>query len=139
MATLTQLAAGMQTRLATVSGLNAEKVWPNSVTTPSAVPRVWPGRRQTLDTDRAYNFTIDVMLTFSENAQGQLDIYPYMDASGTKSILAALEGDETLGGIAEFISTDGDGEGWAGPPELRQLPQGGIVWGATLRGSIYVT
>ena len=138
MATLTELATGIQTRLATISGLNAEKVWPNSVTTPTAVPRLWPGKRQTAGGDQLFNFTIDVMIRFSESAQGQLDIYPYMDETGTKSIVAALEGDATLGGKAQYISTDGDGEGWAGPPEQRQLLQGGLVWGATLRGSIWV-
>lgn len=136
--TLVTIAEELQEQLATITGLVAEKAVPNSIETPTAIPRVWKGPRLTAGGDRICHFLIDVLVRFSENHQSMLDLYPYMDEAGTKSIIAALEADTTMDGNAAFISTDQPGEGWQGPPEKYVLEQGGLVYKATLRGSIWL-
>lgn len=139
MATLAQLAAGLQTRLATISGLRAEDYWPSSLNPPVGIALVWPMQRATLGGDRIYGFIIELIVSVADVERAQASIYGYMDVSGTNSILAAIEAGDTLGGLAAFTQTDEPGQGWA-RPELREIPPGSgkVYMAATLTGSIWV-
>ena len=104
MATLANVRAGLLTRLQTITGVRAYSKWPDQIVTPAAmVRRMGSMPYTTFSGNGAHRFEIvaAVQLTDLERAQAALDLYT--DLSGDDSIVAALEGDETLDGNAEYI------------------------------------
>ena len=102
MATVSAVRDALQVRLATISGLNAYDVWPDSIQTPAAC--VLPARgnyHDTFDGRSAFNFDIMVVVQAADLKWAQDALDGYLDFSGSSSIAAAIEGDKTLGGSAE--------------------------------------
>ena len=108
MSTIGAIRDGLQTRLATISGLHAHDIWPEPVITPAAVvlpsnvgvDGVFSGEQ--FDT---YDVVVIVQASTMRIAQDALD--PYISRSGASSVQAALEGDGTLAGAAQFLIFDG--------------------------------
>lgn len=105
MASLIALRAGIATRLATINGLRAHEDVPDVVTPPAATVRPAPETFIQWDTTFArgsddYTFVVTLFVSRASDRQGQLALDAYLAGSGTKSIKAAIEGDETLGGLA---------------------------------------
>ncbi len=107
MASLSAIRTGLKTRLATITGLKAHDVWPDTVNCPAALvrPTSWDYRQSIGDNNRI-TFEVVVLAASLQNglarAQEQLD--PFLDDVGKSSIKAALEGDKTLSSSATTLN-----------------------------------
>ena len=102
---LADVRVGLKTRLETISGLRVSSKHPAMANVPAAmIRRVGSPSRDTFSGRAHHNFEILVLVQAVDidRAQAVLDLYT--DLSGTKSIRAALEADNTLGGAAEYIA-----------------------------------
>lgn len=102
MTTMTELRAGLATRLATISGLRASATLPDQPQPPQAV--IYPDRI-TFDQTFArgcdqYDFIVQVIVGRIAERTAQNSLDKFCDPSGATSIKAAIEGDPTLGGKA---------------------------------------
>ncbi len=104
-ATVSQVATGLQTRLATISGLRTFNYQPEQENPPFAYPEI-----NRIDYHRSYgggdvvmDWTIYVVVGrwLDRTAHAALD--DYLSYSGTKSIREAIEGDTTLGGVCSTL------------------------------------
>lgn len=109
MASLSSIRTGLQTRLATITGLNAYDKVPGTVTTPAAFPMPGPiefdetmGRGSDL-----YTFKVRLLVQRSTDTYAQEDLDAYLAGSGASSVKAAIEGDITLGGVADWTRVTG--------------------------------
>lgn len=103
---------GIQTRLATISGLSAYSELPDTVTTPGAwVDLQSEDWHQTLGGSGGLaTARIDVVLMLSRAPglrQALRTAQEYLAKSGAKSIRAAIEADPTLGGHASSLQVTG--------------------------------
>ena len=131
MALLGTLRDGLETRLATINGLNAYDVWPATITSPAAI--VMPAspsssnvanrtmlgmraseligaspaveyERTVAGPDTNYRFDIHLLVaegSDGETAQNTLDAY--VSDTGASSVPAAILGDTTLNGAADDL------------------------------------
>lgn len=102
MATMTELRAGLATRLATIPGLRTSATLPDQPTPPQAV--VYPERVQ-YDATFArgcdeYTFAVLVIVGRIAERTAQTSLDAYCNPSGATSIKAAIEAGPTLGGKA---------------------------------------
>ena len=113
MATITAIRTGLQTRLATISGLRAQDVVPDTAIPPAAIIRYMgpvDGPYATIGGDSYDEFEITVVVPIVHIAKSEADLDGYRSRSGSSSIQVAIEGDETLAGavhFAEFAGWDG--------------------------------
>lgn len=104
-ATVSQVASGLQARLATISGLRAYSYQPEQLNPPFAFPVL-----QQIEYHRAMGGG-DVLMTWGitavtgrwvdRTAHTLLD--GYLSYSGASSIRAAIEADPTLGGVCDTL------------------------------------
>lgn len=104
--TLLEIAQGIETRLATISGLQVSDTFTGELTPPAAqvgMPRVTAyhstmqrGRMQVAG--QIYVFT-----SRGDERVGQEALMGYANPTGTGSVVAAVYGDKTLGGKVEDI------------------------------------
>lgn len=93
--------AGVEARLATISGLRTSDIIPDQINPPCAivgVPDV-PNYRVTMA--RGFyelDFTVTVLVSAALDRIGQIKLAGYMNPIGATSIITAIEGDKTLGG-----------------------------------------
>ncbi len=102
MTSLTDLRAGLATRLATITGLRSSAYIPDNPQPPVAV--VMPSSI-TYDTafgrgSDDYTFTIMLIVGRVADRASQTNLDTYCASSGSASVKAAIEGDRTLGGHA---------------------------------------
>ena len=111
MGTLSEIRAGLERRLQTIAGLRASALWPGQVNCPHAVVRP---RNHTFRLKPGTDFTkfdFEVVLLAApvqsglERAQALLDAY--LDETGAQSVKQALEGDDSLGGVANGVQVTG--------------------------------
>ena len=104
-ATVSQVATGLQTRLATISGLRTFNYQPEQENPPFAYPQI-----NRVDYHRAYSggdvvmdWTVYVVVGrwLDRTAHAALD--DYLSYSGSKSVRAAIEADPTLGGVCSTL------------------------------------
>lgn len=104
-ATVSQVATGLQTRLATISGLRTFNYQPEQENPPFGYPQL-----NNIDYHRAYsggdvvmNWTVYVVVGrwLDRTAHAALD--DYLSYSGAKSVRAAIEADPTLGGVCSTL------------------------------------
>jgi hypothetical protein len=104
-ATVSQVADGLKTRLATITGLRTFSYQPEQENPPFGYPQL-----NSVDYHRAYsggdvvmNWTVFVIVGryLDRTAHAQLD--DYLSYSGAKSIRAAIEADPTLGGVCSTL------------------------------------
>lgn len=101
--TLAQIMTGIQTRLATISGLNTSDVVEGSITVPFAVvgvPDVASYRETFGRGTWRPNATVTVYVSKAHTTTGQLLLASYADVTGANSIPLAIEADRTLGGLS---------------------------------------
>jgi hypothetical protein len=104
-ATVSQVATGLAARLATITGLRTYTYQPEQLNPPIAFPvlnsiqyhRAFGGGDVTMD----WTISVVVGRYLDRTAHALLD--DFLSYSGSKSIRAALEGDLTLGGVAQTL------------------------------------
>lgn len=98
---------GLEAQLATLD-IRAHDVWPSTINPPAAIVRPLSGSfGDTFDADVTYQLEVVVLLQLGrlETAQEQVDAYIATD--GPKSIRAAIEADQKLGGSADSVVVRG--------------------------------
>jgi len=113
---ITTIRDGIQTRLETISGLQVIDHVPEGVAfTPSvSITLVSMTRNETFEGasvpgDRTYRWTITVRLAGAIPEEMWQSLDDYLAPTGTDSILAAIDGDVTLGGAVEWsVMTPGE-------------------------------
>jgi hypothetical protein len=103
--TIEQIMDGIETRLATISGLRVSDVSPGQINPPCAIVGVpaitsyhatFGSGRMTLD-----DITVTVLVSAAVDRVGQKKLAGYANPTGSTSIKAAVEGDKTLGGVVD--------------------------------------
>ena len=104
-ATVSQVAAGLQTRLATISGLRAFAYQPEQLNPPTAYPVL-----NSVTYHRAFGggnvemfWSIYVVVGRYTDRRAFDDIDGFLAYDGAKSVRAAIEGDRTLGGVCQSL------------------------------------
>ena len=104
-ATVSQVATGLATRLATISGLRTSTYQPEQLNPPFAFPTL-----NSIQYHKAFgggdvvmDWTVNVIVGryVDRNAFATLD--GFLSYSGATSIRAAIEGDKTLGGVCQTL------------------------------------
>lgn len=106
MADWAAIAAGLETRLATISGLHAYSEWPDQLNVPAAI--VLPAEPFADDAtfDGEYDAQYDVLVLTSRSggdARSQVALLSYFATAGMASIRAAILADPTLDGTCDDV------------------------------------
>lgn len=103
MADFQAIALGLKNRLATISGLRAFDRIPDTLPVPAAfVGGPTSAKRLTMgSTKRDWRLPIRILVARVDDRVGQAKLNDYL-VIGTTSIDDAIDGDRTLGGIADF-------------------------------------
>lgn len=105
MATLAQLRQGLATRLETIAGVRAYDAEPGTPALPAAIVSEVSGEYdQTVGSGSLTRYTATVVLLVrnqkrAEDVAHELD--EYLQPTGSKSVRVAVNGDPTLGGVAD--------------------------------------
>ncbi|MFC9088995.1 hypothetical protein [Nocardiopsis dassonvillei] len=109
MASVSAIRRGLATRLKTISGLLVYDFVRGSVTAPAAVIKPGVAGREAVTFDKTFGrgsdalvFVVLLLVAPASDQVSQDSLDAYMDGDGTKSVKAAIEGDETLGGLVSF-------------------------------------
>jgi hypothetical protein len=105
-ATASQVLTGLKNRLATISGLRTFNYQPANVLPPLAYPVITQ-----VNYHRAfagglvvYDCVVYVIVGRWTDDRANAEIDDYLAFSGAKSLRAAIEADETLGGVAQSLT-----------------------------------
>jgi hypothetical protein len=94
---------GIESRLATISGLRVSDTIPGQINPPQAVVGVPAIESYSTGLNRyerpTLAPTITILISSAMDRVGQLALAEYADPSGTKSIPAAVAADSSLGGV----------------------------------------
>jgi hypothetical protein len=108
MASMTALREGIADRLATIAQLNVYAFIPDTIVTPAAT--VAPAAETFIQWDTSmsrgsddYTFTVTLFLQRGSDQDGQSKLDAYLAGSGADSVKTAIEGDATLGGVADWL------------------------------------
>lgn len=103
--TVTQIKEGLQTRLATISGLRAYAQQPDNVNAPFAWPML-----ESITYNGAmgggliiHTFTVSVVVGRAAERSAQNALDGYLSYAGVSSVRAAIEADRTLGGVVQNL------------------------------------
>lgn len=98
--TLEQVMVGLETRLATIAGLNVSEFVPDNINPPQAIVGVPPWDRQAMRKGvMTLDATVTVLTSRNYDRTGQLKLASYASFTGADSVLLAIEGDKTLGSV----------------------------------------
>ena len=132
MTTISAVRAGLVARLNNVGGLRAYPTMPDQINAPAAVVVVKSGQYSlTMGSPGNLAYVFEVILYIAPVQQGsnrgQEKVDPYLDVSGSSSIVATVEADITLGGTCDYATVTGFDRydalrDWAGQ----------VFWGAVL-------
>lgn len=107
-ATVSQVADGLKARLATISGLRTFSYQPEQVNPPVAFPVL-----ESIDYHKAFGggdvrmqFTIIVIVGRYLDRVAHANLDGFLSFDGATSLRAAIEGDRTLGGVAQTLVMD---------------------------------
>lgn len=103
---------GLKARLDTIPEITAYARPPKSVNLPAAVVRPAPGGAISFDATMADGshtlvFIVTVLVTDEIEDLGQEQLDDYLATTGTKSVRAAVETDDTLGGVVHYSRVSG--------------------------------
>lgn len=102
--TIEQIMLGIETRLKTITGLRVAEYVADQINPPAAVVGV-PEIDSYHATMGRGRFTLEPTVTVFTSAAldrvGQLKLASYANPTGANSVVAAIEGDKTLGGVVE--------------------------------------
>jgi hypothetical protein len=104
-ATASQIVDGLKTRLATISGLRAFSFQPSQLNPPIAFPVITQVRYHGAMGGGMviYEVTVYLIVGRYSDERAMSDLDDYLAFSGPKSLRAALEADQSLGGVAQNI------------------------------------
>lgn len=97
---------GLATAAATITGLNAYPSLPEAINPPTFAPIEVEGTyHRTFSASNLTEmlFTCGIYTSRGNSATGRAALVGYLAPSGSSSILAALESDKTLGGVAKTL------------------------------------
>ncbi len=104
-ATVSQVATGLATRLATISGLRTSTYQPEQLNPPFAFPTL-----NRIEYHKAFgggdvvmDFTVNVVVGRYVDRNSFATLDGFLSFSGATSIRAAIEGDKTLGGVCQTL------------------------------------
>lgn len=107
-ATVSQVADGIKTRLATITGLRTFSYQPDQVNPPVAFPILeqieYHGAMAGGNVRMRFNVMVIVGRYLDRVAHSNLD--GYLSYDGATSLRAAIEGDRTLGGVCQTLIMD---------------------------------
>ena len=107
MSSVSDIATGLQTRLATISGVRAYSYQPEQLNPPFAYPVLnTVSYHQTMGMGNAvtqYDWTIYVVVGRWVDRVAVTNLDGFLSPTGASSIRAALEGDLTLGGACQNL------------------------------------
>ncbi len=101
---LATIIAAIETRLDTISSLRSIGVSPDQITPPMAMVEVpdIPDYHLTMKRGYAqYDFKVRIFVSAGYTRTGHTLLAEYADVTGSKSVIAAIEGDRTLAGAVE--------------------------------------
>src|SRR5687768_10263773 len=102
--TILQVMQGIEARLATIDGLRVSDTAPDQINPPAAFVGVPPieSYHATMQRGRMrLSPSIWLFTSAAVDRIGQEALAGYADPTGTRSVVAAIYGDRTLGGVAE--------------------------------------
>lgn len=104
-ATASQVLTGLKNRLATISGLRTFSFQPATINPPIGFPVITQVRYHGAMGGGMviYECSVYVIVGRYSDDRANDDLDDYIAYSGAKSIRAAIEGDETLGGVAQNV------------------------------------
>jgi hypothetical protein len=104
-ATVSQVASGLATRLATISGLRTSTYQPEQLNPPFAFPTLNSinYHRAMGGGDVVMDWTVNVVVGRYVDRNSFTILDGFLSYSGATSIRAAIEGDKTLGGICQTL------------------------------------
>ena len=102
-ATISQVAAGLSTRLATISGLRTFSSQPEQIAPPVGYPVLnsVTYHRAFQDGVVSTSWSIIVIVGRYTDARAHVALDDFLSGTGSSSIRAAIEGDKTLGGLVQ--------------------------------------
>lgn len=107
-ATVSQVAEGLRARLATISGLRTFSYQPEQLNPPVAFPVLdsveYHGAMRGGNVQMRFTMIVIVGRYLDRIANANLD--GYLSYNGATSLRAAIEGDRTLGGVAQTLVMD---------------------------------
>lgn len=134
MATIAGLRDALKTRLQTIAGLRVHDTVPDLLTPPAAMiqPASLSSKTAMGLGRRVHVFEITLLAAPAGQAgiaRAQDTLDPYLDETGTKSVIAALEGDVALGGTVSSLDVS-----WAdyGILEWNDVPYVGAKFAVTV-------
>lgn len=103
---------GLKARLDTIPDVTAYARPPKSINLPAVVVRPTSGGAISYDATMAdgshnLNFLVTVLVTDQIEDLGQEQLDDYLATTGSKSVRAAVETDDTLGGVVHFSRVAG--------------------------------
>ena len=123
-ATLTEVRNALKATLESISGLRVHAFPKGEISPPAAVIMPAEGAflsyRVTMDASHDLELTITVFTQWSTDAGATEALDAYLADSGTKSIYAAVEADQTLGGVVDsctVVSAQNHGKVTYGGPD----------------------
>lgn len=102
--TLVAIMQGIEARLATISGLRVDDLTPDQISPPFAFVGVPPisAYHGTFGRGKfALEPTVTVLVSAGWSRTGQLALAAYANPTGASSVITAIEGDKTLGGVVD--------------------------------------
>ena len=104
-ATVSQVATGLATRLATISGLRTSAYQPEQLNPPFAFPTLnrIEYHRAFAGGDVVMDWTVNVIVGRYVDRNSFTILDDFLSYSGAKSVRAAIEGDKTLGGVCQTL------------------------------------
>jgi len=103
MATNAAIRDGIADRLDTITGLHVHRVWPGQLNAPAAVVSRRQTRfDQTFDGVDDFTFAVTLFVQFANDRVAQEQLDGYLSVAGASSVVAAIDGDPTLGGVVDF-------------------------------------
>jgi len=104
-ASLAEIADGLETRLATITGLRVFDHVPDVFAPPCAF--VFPDSVEYWGAfsggDPEHTYTVTVVTGRNSDRANQRSLYAYMAYDGASSVRAAIEADRTLGGVVQTL------------------------------------
>jgi hypothetical protein len=96
---------GLSDALDSIDGLRVYKDWPEEISPPSAAVQVEAGTYDAAMDDDSYDlqFAVHVWTSRTSNRSGLAKLWTFLRRTGDSSVKQALEADQSLGGVAEFV------------------------------------
>lgn len=101
--TILQVMQGIETRLDTITGLNVSAFVTDQISPPVAIVGVPPIQyRETMQKGKfSLAPTVTVLVSAALDRTGQTLLAGFANPTGSASIITAIEGDKTLGGVVD--------------------------------------